>query len=388
LVVYENLGMKIGIVLYPTYGGSGVVATELGKALAILGHEIHFISYSMPARLQSFMENIVFHEVGVANYPLFEYPPYESALAGKIVDVVKFEKLDVLHVHYAIPHASAGYMAKQILKTKGIEIPIVTTLHGTDITIVGRDASLKPVVEFSINRSDAVTAVSEHLKNETLAHFDVANDIDVVYNFIDTERFRDQDKQHFKKAIAPNDEKILLHVSNFRQVKRIQDIIAAFEIAHRSIRCKLILVGDGPERQKLETLARKLGVWNDVRFLGKQDAIDELLNVADVFLMASERESFGLAALEAMAAGVPVISSNAGGLPELNLHGKTGFVFPVSDVEAFADSLKQLLTDEELLTKFKKQAQAHARTFATEEIVGQYLEIYERVRITEKSSIA
>jgi len=353
--------MKIGIVLYPTYGGSGVVATELGKSLASLGHQIHFISYNRPARLSFFSENVFYHEV----------------------DVVKFEKLDVLHVHYAIPHASAGFMAKQILKTEGLDIPIVTTLHGTDITIVGRDASLKPVVEFSINQSDAVTAVSEHLRKETFEHFNVTNDIKVVYNFIDTNRFSHQNKQHFKKAIAPNGEKILLHVSNFRKVKRIQDIIMAHENICPKIATKLLLVGDGPERQKMEDLARELGVCSDVRFLGKQDAIDEILSIADVFVMPSERESFGLSALEAMAAGVPVVSSDAGGLPELNIHNKTGYVFPVGDVDQLADSLLALLSDDETLKKLSINAAERAKEFETSKIVEQYLDIYNRLLVTE-----
>lgn len=371
--------MKIGIVLYPTYGGSGVVATELGKALAKKGHQVHFISYSMPARLSSFMENIVYHEVGVANYPLFEYPPYESALAGKIVDVVKFEQLDVLHVHYAIPHASAGYMAKQILKTKGLDVPIVTTLHGTDITIVGKDASLKPVVEFSINQSDAVTTVSENLRQETINNFNISKEIEVVPNFIDTSRFAEMDKRHFKKAIAPNDEKVLLHVSNFRKVKRIQDIIRAFQMISSDLPTKLLLIGDGPERPAMEQLCRELSVYNDIRFLGKQDAIDELLAIADVFVMASERESFGLAALEAMAAGVPVVSSNAGGLPELNVHNETGFVYNVGNVEELAAALQKVLSDDILLGTMSRDAYLRAQDFSTESIIPKYENVYERL---------
>lgn len=371
--------MKIGIVLYPTYGGSGVVATELGKELAAKGHQVHFISYSMPARLSHFTQNILFHEVGVANYPLFEYKPYESSLAGKIVDVVKFENLDVLHVHYAIPHASAGFMAKQILAAQGIHIPIVTTLHGTDITIVGRDASLKPVVEFSINQSDAVTAVSESLKADTYKNFSVSADIQVVPNFIDKQRFVEPSKQHFKKAIAPANEKILLHISNFRKVKRIQDIIQAFQLLLDEIPAKLLLVGDGPERPVMEKLARDLGVCEHVRFLGKQDAISEILAVSDVFLMASDRESFGLAALEAMAAHVPVISSNAGGLPELNIHEESGFVFPIGDVEAIANYLKKLLSDENLLKQMKQNAYQRACSFDVKEIIPMYEGIYASV---------
>lgn len=371
--------MKIGIVLYPTYGGSGVVATELGKALAKKGHEVHFISYSMPARLTRYMENIVYHEVGVANYPLFEYPPYESALAGKIVDVVRFEELDVLHVHYAIPHASAGFMAKQILKTKGIEIPIVTTLHGTDITIVGKDASLQPVVEFSINQSDAVTTVSEDLKKETCKNFNIQKQIHVVPNFINTSRFKNMDKKHFKKAISPHDEKLILHVSNFRKVKRIQDIIRAYHKISDRVSAKVILIGDGPERPQMEQLCRELGVCDDIRFLGKQDAIDELLAIADVFVLASERESFGLAALEAMAAGVPVVSSNAGGLPELNIHNETGLVYEVGEVNELAKALEKILSDEELLSTMSEKALQRAKLFSIEQIIPQYEKVYEQL---------
>lgn len=371
--------MKIGIVLYPTYGGSGVVATELGKALANKGHQVHFISYSMPARLTNFVQNVVFHEVGVANYPLFEYPPYESALAGKIVDVVKFEKLDVLHVHYAIPHASAGFMAKQILKQQNIEIPMITTLHGTDITIVGKDASLKPVVEFSINQSEAVTTVSKSLRTDTYENFNIEREIQVIPNFIDVERFGKLNKEHFKQAIAPFGEKILLHISNFRKVKRIQDIIRSFDLIRRKIPSKLLLIGDGPERPRMQELCRELGTCDDIRFLGKQEAIDELLAVADAFVMASERESFGLAALEAMAAGVPVISSNAGGLPELNIDGETGFVFEIADVQAMADAAIKMLSDQELHIQMRKNAKARAHIFSLDHIVPMYEQVYEEV---------
>jgi len=372
--------MKIGIVLYPTYGGSGVVATELGKALARKGHLVHFISYNVPARLiGGFVENTFYHEVGIAQYPLFDYPPYESALAGKLVDVVQFEKLDVLHVHYAIPHASAGFMAKQILKSRGIDIPMVTTLHGTDITIVGRDASLKPVVEFSIAESDAVTTVSQSLKNDTYSNFNIDRDIHVIPNFIDIEKFQSPEKSHFKKAIAPEGEKVLIHTSNFREVKRVQDIIRAFKKINAEIPSKMLLVGDGPERPKMEQLCRELGVCQDIRFLGKQEAIAELLAVADLFLMPSERESFGLAALEAMACGVPVISSNAGGLTELNVHGETGFVHDVGDVNALAKYSIELLSNDSLLDEFKSKALARARQFDINAVLPMYEDVYDLV---------
>ncbi len=378
--------MKIGIVLYPTYGGSGVVATELGKELARRGHQVHFISYSMPVRLQHFHQNIVFHEVGVANYPLFDYPPYESALAGKIVDVVLFEQLDVLHVHYAIPHASAGYMAKQILNTKGADIPMVTTLHGTDITIVGKDASLKPVVEFSINKSDAVTTVSNSLREMTFENFEIKNKIEVIPNFIDVDRFASIKNEHFKALIAPNDELIILHTSNFRKVKRIEDIIYAFSKVSAQLSAKLILVGDGPERQRMELLCRELGVCQHIKFLGKQDAIGELLSVSDMFVLASERESFGLAALEALAAGVPIITSDAGGLPELNIHGETGFVYPVGDTDQLANYIIELGKDKNLRAKMATGAAARAKDFDTSTIVPIYEKIYDSVLSLNKQN--
>ncbi|MFN7188456.1 MAG: N-acetyl-alpha-D-glucosaminyl L-malate synthase BshA, partial [Cyclobacteriaceae bacterium] len=325
--------MKIGIVCYPTFGGSGVVATELGKALAKEGHSIHFITYSQPSRLDFLSENLFYHEVEFHSYPLFEYPPYELALASKMVSVVKDEKLDLLHVHYAIPHASAAYMAKQILKTEGIYIPVVTTLHGTDITLVGKDASYEPVVTFSINQSDGVTAVSEDLRKETYASFRITNDIEVIPNFIDLEKFKKQKKDHFKKAICPNGEALVVHISNFRKVKRIGDVMSVFYNIQQEIPAKLLMIGDGPERAKAEKQARELGIHDNVRFLGKLEAVEEVLSVADLFLMPSEKESFGLAALEAMACEVPVISSNTGGLPELNVQGITGFLSNVGDVE-------------------------------------------------------
>ncbi len=371
--------MKIGIVCYPTYGGSGVVATELGKELAENGHEVHFITYRQPARLDSFHPRISYHEVSLMDYPLFDYPPYETALASKMVDIIQFENLDILHVHYAIPHASAAFMAKQILKQKGISVPVVTTLHGTDITLVGKDSTFEPVVTFSINQSDGVTSVSQNLKEETCRNFDVKCDIRVIPNFINFERFSKIDKDHFKKAIAPNGEKILIHTSNFRPVKRVEDVVLVFNEVRSQMPAKLLLVGDGPERSHIEALCRQLGTCDDLRFLGKQDAVEELLAVSDLFLMPSESESFGLAALEAMACQVPVISSNAGGIPELNVHGKTGFVSDVGNVEEMSKHAIGLLSDDKKLLKFRKAAYARAREFDIDQVVPQYEAFYEEV---------
>lgn len=370
--------MKIGIVCYPTFGGSGVVATELGKALAKNGHEVHFITYTQPARLDFFNENIFYHEVNIASYPLFQYPPYESALAGKMVDVVKYEELDILHVHYAIPHATSAFLAKQILRCQGINVPVITTLHGTDITIVGKDSTLSPVVTFSINESDGVTTVSEDLQKETYNTFRVRKEIEVIPNFVDLERFKKQKKEHFKRIICPNDEKLLVHTSNFRRVKRIDDIIKVFAKLKTLIPSKLLLVGDGPERAAMEQLSRDLGLGEDVRFVGKLDAIEEVLSVADLFLMPSEKESFGLAALEAMACEVPVISTNTGGLPELNVHGVTGFLSNVGDIEDMVKNSYYILQDENL-PRFKANALAHAQEFDISKIVPKYEAYYERI---------
>ncbi|MEP7321271.1 MAG: N-acetyl-alpha-D-glucosaminyl L-malate synthase BshA [Saprospiraceae bacterium] len=374
--------MRIGIVCYPTFGGSGVVATELGIGLAKRGHEVHFITYKRPARLGHFQTNIYYHEVNALDYPLFEYTPYDTTLASKLVDVIKFEKIDLLHVHYAIPHATIAFIVKKILETQGIRIPVVTTLHGTDITLVGADPSFAPVVEFSINQSDGVTAVSEHLKQDTLSKFNIKKDIKVIYNFIDFERFRKIDKEHFKKALAPDGEKILIHTSNFRRVKRVDDVIKIFVEVRKVLPSKLLLIGDGPERQHLEELCRKMDICDDVRFLGKQDAVEELLAISDLFLIPSENESFGLAALEAMACHVPVISSDAGGLPELNIHGRSGFVLPVGDVRSMADHAIRLLQEPELLAQFKQQAFERAREFDIENILPLYEQFYEEVRKT------
>lgn len=370
--------MKIGIVCYPTFGGSGVVATELGKALAKEGHEIHFITYTQPYRLDFFSENIYYHEVDMVSYPLFQYPPYELALASKMVNVVKYEKLDLLHVHYAIPHASAAYMARQILRSQGIDIPFITTLHGTDITLVGQNSSYEPVVTFSINESDGVTAVSADLRQDTYKHFDIRREIEVIPNFIDLQRFKKQKKEHFKKAICPHGEKLIVHTSNFRKVKRIEDVVQVFKGIRQAMPAKLLLVGDGPERERIESLSRDAYVCDDVRFLGKLDAVEEVLSVADLFIMPSEQESFGLAALEAMACEVPVISSNVGGLPELNVQGKTGFMSNVGDVEDMTRNALFIL-QEENLPIFKANALARAKEFELSNILPLYERYYEKI---------
>ncbi len=379
--------IKIGIVCYPTFGGSGVVATELGKALAKEGHKVHFITYSQPSRLDFLNENLFYHEVDFRSYPLFEYPPYELALASKMVSVVKNEHLDLLHVHYAIPHASAAYMAKQILKSQGMTIPVVTTLHGTDITLVGKDASYEPVVTFSINQSDGVTAVSEDLRRQTYEYFKITNEIDVIPNFIDLGKFKKQKKDHFKKAICPQGEALVVHTSNFRKVKRIGDVINIFSNIHAAIPAKLLMIGDGPERDKAETQSRELGIENDVRFLGKLEAIEEVLSVADLFLMPSEKESFGLAALEAMACEVPLISSNAGGLPELNVQGVTGFMSDIGDVEDMSRKALFVL-DKNNLPTFKQNALKRAKEFDIANILPMYEKVYQRVldKVSEKTA--
>ncbi len=369
--------MRIGIVLYPTFGGSGVLATELGKALSKYGNEIHFISYSQPARLDYFMENVFFHEVTIPQYPLFEHAPYETALAGKIVEIVKSNQLEVLHVHYAIPHASAALMAKQILAEHGIIIPVVTTLHGTDITLVGREASYEPVVRWSINNSDCVTAVSSSLKEDTLKHFPISREIQVIPNFIDFERFNKKPREHFKKAIAPNGEKIIVHTSNFRKVKRVGDVIRVFHKVQQIIPSRLLLIGDGPERSNLEKVCRELQVCEKVTFLGKQEAIEEILSVCDLFILPSETESFGLSALEAMACEVPVIASNVGGLPEVVIHDKTGYLSEVGDIDKMSEYAIDLLKDENKLNLFRKNSMLQAHKFDLQNILKKYMEVYE-----------
>ncbi|MEM9917803.1 MAG: N-acetyl-alpha-D-glucosaminyl L-malate synthase BshA [Bacteroidota bacterium] len=371
--------MKIGIVCYPTFGGSGVLATELGLGLARKGHQIHFITYRQPARLPNFQENVFYHEVSNADYPLFEYTPYDTALASKLVDVVKYENLDLLHVHYAIPHATVAYMARKILLTEGRYVPFVTTLHGTDITLVGKNSSFAPVVAFSINKSDGVTAVSNSLRDETFEHFDIQNDIKVIYNFIDLQRFNKQNKDHFKKAIAPNGERIMVHVSNFRKVKRIADVIHIFKEVYKQIPSKLLLIGDGPERRNMEDLCRQIGLCHEIRFLGKQEAIEELLAISDLFIMPSESESFGLAALEAMACQVPVISTDVGGLPEVNIHGNTGFLSSVGDVAGMARNAIHILKNEQVLRQFRENAYKQANRFDITNILPEYEAYYEQI---------
>jgi N-acetyl-alpha-D-glucosaminyl L-malate synthase BshA len=370
--------MKIGIVCYPTFGGSGVLATELGKALAEKGHLVHFITYQQPVRLSGFYTNIFYHEVRVPHYPLFDYPPYETTLASTMVDVVLNNDLDLLHVHYAIPHASAAYMAKQILLKKGKKIPVITTLHGTDITLVGKDKTFEPVVTFSMNESDAVTAVSNNLRDETYRYFAVEKEIEVIYNFIDLARFSKKPLDAFRKAIAPNGEKIITHASNFRKVKRVQDVINVFAGISKKLPCKLLMVGDGPDRPEAEEHCRLLKVCDDVRFLGKQQEIEEILAISDLFLLPSEYESFGLSALEAMAAGVPVLSSDAGGLKEINLHGTTGYVAGVGDVQQMIELGAGLLSDQSLHEKMKVGAKAQASNFEIQKIVPVYEQLYAR----------
>ena len=374
--------MKIGIVCYPTFGGSGVMATELGMGLAKKGHQIHFITYAQPTRLDFLSENLFYHEVSVKDYPLFDYPPYEIALAARMVDVVEFEKLDLLHVHYAIPHASAAILAKQILATKGITIPIVTTLHGTDITLVGKEATYASVVTYAINQSDVVTAVSNSLKRDTYALFDIQKEIRVIPNFVDIDKFKKQHKDHFKKAICPNGEKLMVHISNFRKVKRVQDVITVFCKVSQQIPVKLLLVGDGPERSEMEKMTRETCSIQDVRFLGKMSNVEEILSVCDVFIMTSEKESFGLAALEAMACQIPLISTNVGGLTELNEDGVTGYTCDVGDIEEMVEKTLRVL-HEDNLPKFKAEAYKKALLFELSLIMPVYEEAYEAACITQ-----
>ncbi|MCA0268712.1 MAG: N-acetyl-alpha-D-glucosaminyl L-malate synthase BshA [Bacteroidetes bacterium] len=374
--------MKIGITCFPLYGGSGVVATELGKALATRGHEIHFISSAMPFRLGMLSERIFFHEVGTMTYPLFEtYSPYTLALTSKMVDVARHEGLDVLHVHYAIPHATSAVLARDILASKGLRVPVVTTLHGTDITLVGQDPTYKPVVEYSINQSDAVTAVSDYLRRETHAHFDVPGDIDVIPNFVDTVRFRPMNKGHFRAAIAPGCEKVMVHVSNFRPVKRTADTVEVLaRLREMGVCVMLLLVGDGPDRRACEERARELGVHDRVRFLGKQDPVEEILAVADLFLMPSGSETFGLAALEAMACGVPVVSTDIGGLPELVIDGETGLLAPLGDVDAQAMAAARILSDDALHARMAEACVRRAHdVFGLDAVIPMYEAVYDAV---------
>lgn len=370
--------MRIGIVCYPTFGGSGVLATELGKALAQKGHLVHFITYQQPVRLSGFIPNIFYHEVQVPKYPLFDYPPYETALASTMVDVIKNNDLDLLHVHYAIPHASAAYMAKKILEPHGKSIPVITTLHGTDITLVGKDKTYAPVVSFSINQSDAITAVSDNLRDETYKNFSIQKEIEVIYNFVDVKRFNRKPIDAFRKVIAPNGERILMHASNFRKIKRVQDVVKIFYEVKKEIPCKLLFIGDGPERQGAEELSRSLGVDEDMRFVGKQEQMEDILAIADLFLLTSEYESFGLAALEAMAAGVPVVSTTAGGLKEINIDGETGYTAEIGDIKTMTSKVLEILKNDKILKGFKERAVAHAKKYDISRIIPQYEKLYER----------
>ncbi len=371
--------MRIGIVLYPTFGGSGVVATELGKALAQKGHEVHFITYNQPVRLGTHGHNITFHEVRVSDYPLFDYPPYELVLASKLVDVANYEKLDLLHVHYAIPHASAAYMARQILKQQGVYLPFITTLHGTDITLVGKDASFEPVITFAINQSDAVTAVSESLRADTYAHFNIDREIEVIPNFINPKNYLRINDTEERSNFAADHQKVLVHISNFREVKRVEDVVRVHSKVREKIPSKLLLVGDGPQRHSAEQLCRKLGNCSDVKFLGKMQQPERILAISDLFLLTSQSESFGLSALEAMASGVPVISTNTGGIPEVNVEGETGFLAEVGDVDTMAARAITLLSNPEMYKQFSENALKRAALFDLNRIVPQYEALYDRI---------
>ncbi len=373
--------MNIAIVCYPTYGGSGVLATELGKALAEKGHNIHFITYQQPVRLSGFHTNIFYHEVRVPTYPLFDYPPYETALASTMVDVVNNNNIDLLHVHYAIPHAAAAYMAKQILAKQHKIIPVITTLHGTDITLVGRDKTYSPVVTFSMEESDLLTAVSNNLKEETYKNFTISKEIEVIHNFVDVKRFNKKPVNAFKKLIAPNGEKIIVHASNFRKVKRVDDVVKTFLLIQKEIPCKLLLIGDGPERPEIESMTRDCPSFESIKFLGKQEQMEDILPIADLFLLTSEYESFGLAALEAMAAEVPVISTNAGGLPEINIDGYCGYMSEVGDIEDMSRNAIKILKDEATHLTFKTNALVQAKKFDIQNIVPQYEKLYKSVII-------
>ncbi len=371
--------LKIGILCYPTYGGSGVVATELGIALASKGHEIHFISYEQPFRLDLFSPNIYFHQVNVPEYPLFEYTPYELNLTSKLVDVCMHEKIDILHVHYAIPHASAAVNAKKILSTYGINIPIVTTLHGTDITLLGKDKSFKPVIEYAINQSDYVTAVSDDLKKETSLNFSLKNDIKTIPNFIDISLYKQDYNLSLREKFAKKSEAILVHVSNFRKVKRVKDVIKVFNLVDKEYSAKLLMIGDGPERLKVERLARKLGVNKNVKFFGKLKSIEKILSISDIFILPSERESFGLVALEAMASRTAIISTNCGGLPEVNINAKTGFLSDVGDYKKMSKDTLSLLSNPKKLEEFKNNALEHAKTFDIPNILPSYELLYKEL---------
>ena len=368
--------LKIGVVCHPTFGGSGIVATELGKAFAERGHEVHFITYSKPVRMDMFTENMFYHEVSVSDYPLFEYAPYELLLSSKLVDVAISQQLDLLHVHYAIPHASAAYSAKQILKSRDIDLPFITTLHGTDITLLGKDKSYQPVIEFAINQSDAVTAVSESLKEDTYRFFKVDKNIKVIPNFVDFLLYKNGVDANLRSSFASEDERIITHISNFRKLKRVDDVIHIFEGIQQHVPAKLLMVGEGPELEGVRALAKSKGLEDKIFFLGKSKRIEQITQISDLFLLPSETESFGLVALEAMASSVPVVSSNVGGLPEVNIEGKTGFLRPVGDVDSMTSAALTILKDETSLNQFKKNALEHAKTFDLDTIVPLYEDLY------------
>jgi N-acetyl-alpha-D-glucosaminyl L-malate synthase BshA len=369
--------MRIGITCYPTYGGSGVVATELGKALALRGHQVHFISYAMPTRLSGFQENVFYHEVEMSSYPLFDFPLYTLALSSKMVEVTQYEKLDILHCHYAIPHAASAYLAKQILKAR--EPRVITTLHGTDITLVGLEPSFLPVMKFAIEQSDGVTAVSRFLREKTLTNYGISKDIEVIPNFVDTSVYRRLPADHIRQRCSHPGDRILIHTSNFRAVKRVQDVIATFAEVRKKVPSTLLLIGDGPDRSQCELQVRELGLHDSVRFLGKQLELVELLSTGDLFLMPSQSESFGLSALEAMACGVPVISTSVGGLPELQVHGQTGYIAEIGDIDRMAKYAVDLLTNPARHKLFSEAARQRAKEFESSKIVEQYEQYYERV---------
>lgn len=375
--------MRIGIVCYPTFGGSGVVATELGMALAEKGHVIHFITYDRPVRLRDH-PNVFYHEVRVSDYPLFDYQPYELVLTSKLVDVAKFAGLDVLHVHYAIPHASAAWMAQRILAAQGIRLPFVTTLHGTDITLVGRDPSFEPVITFSMERSDAVTAVSQSLKQDTYTHFPLEREVEVIPNFVCVDQYQPVPDPALRARYAPNGERLVVHVSNFRPVKRVQDVVAMFSELRKMVPARLLLIGDGPERQRIETLCRRSDSCDAIQFLGKMTRPEEVMASCDLFALTSATESFGLAALEAMACGIPVVSTDTGGLPEVNIDGVSGSLSPVGDTTAMATNAARILGDEDTFQRYRSGALEQARTFDLAKILPRYERLYESVVATEK----
>ena len=369
--------MHIGITCYPTYGGSGVVATELGKALAEKGHSVHFISYSLPMRLEGFSNNIMYHEVEMSNYPLFDFPMYTLALASKMVEVAQYEKIDIFHCHYAIPHATSAYLAKKMLNQPNLKV--ITTLHGTDITLVGLEPSFLSVMKFSIEQSDGVTAVSRFLREKTLTNYNIEKEIEVIPNFVDVARFKNTHSDEVRKQCAPHGEKVIVHTSNFRPVKRVVDVIRIFAEIRKKMPARLLLIGDGPDRSQCELLARELGIHDDVKFLGKQTELVPILSSADLFLMPSQSESFGLSALEAMACEVPVISSSVGGLPELVVHGQTGFIAEIGDIDRMSRYAIDLLTNPSKHQLFAKASRQRAVEFNSDKIIAQYEQYYEKI---------